>query len=259
MALVEIKGVFLQYDSGSSDDVLALNDINLDIEEGEFVVVLGASGCGKTSLLNLLAGFLFPSKGEITVDGHTITRPGHDRGVVFQKHALMPWLSVRDNVEFGLKLRGVDREKRIKTSDQCLEWVGLQDFGDHYIYQLSGGMQQRVGMARALANDPAILLMDEPLGALDAITREEVQTVVLKVWEKTKKTIFMITHSIEEALFMATRLVIMTPRPGEIFKEYSLDFGQRFLDGTDPKEVKELDEFLEIKGEILQIVQEKAQ
>lgn len=261
MSVLKIQKLHLDYPNiqDESQKTTALSDINLNIDKGEFVVILGASGCGKTSLLNIMAGFIFPTQGQALIESEMIKKPHPERGMVFQKNALMPWLNVRENVELSLKFAGVDKTTRTETSAKVLEWVGLQEFGDHYIYQLSGGMQQRVGIARALASDPAVLLLDEPLGALDAITREEVQEVILKVWQKTHKTVVMVTHSIEEALFMATRLIIMTPRPGKIFKEYNLNYGQRFLDGELAKDLKQEDSLLEIKKEILSIVEERAQ
>jgi taurine transport system ATP-binding protein len=239
-------------------DGLALDTINLDIEQGEFVVALGASGCGKTSLLNVLAGFLFTENGEVTINDQKVIGPGPDRGVVFQENALMPWLNVEDNICFGLKLKGVEKKELTEKLEQVLDWVDLSAFRKSFIYELSGGMQQRVGIARALAVNPEVLLMDEPLGALDAITRQEVQKVIVDLWDKTHKTIFMITHSIEEALFMGTRLVIMTPRPGRIHRIYQVDFAQKYLSGADPKTLKTSAEFISLKNEILALVEEHA-
>jgi taurine transport system ATP-binding protein len=256
MSLINVKNISLKYENV---DTLALDNVNLNIEAQEIVVILGASGCGKTSLLNLIAGFLFTDEGELTLKGEPITGPGADRGVVFQKNALMPWLNVSENVELGLKFQGISKEKRQQEIDKVLDWVDLSDFKDNYIYELSGGMQQRVGIARALATNPDVLLMDEPLGALDAITRQEIQKVILKLWAKTHKTILMITHSVEEALFMASKLIIMTPRPGKIFKSYDLDFNSKFLEGVDPNLIKKSAEFLRIKDEVLAIIEEKAQ
>lgn len=243
--------------SGKSPEVVALENINLQLEAGELVVVIGRSGCGKTTLLNLLAGFLAPHQGEVLMDGNPIKGPGLERGVVFQKNALMPWLNVRANVELGLKFQGLSPDKRKARTAECLQWVHLEEFSEHQIYELSGGMQQRVGIARALAADPRILLMDEPLGALDALTRESLQELVLDIWDKSHKLILLITHSIEEALFMGTRLVVMTPRPGRIHKIYDLDFCRRFLDGADARSIKSSPDFIALREEILSLIHPK--
>ena len=192
---------------------IALHDINLALNAGELTVVLGPSGCGKTTLLNLIAGFLPVEEGQITLAGKKITGPGAERGVVFQHEGLLPWRNVLDNVAFGLQLAGMDAGTRRHIAEKMLKKVGLEGTGKRFIWQLSGGMRQRVGIARALAADPALLLLDEPFGALDAFTREQMQELLLRLWRDSGKQILLITHDIEEAVFLASELILLTPGP----------------------------------------------
>ncbi|WP_018700190.1 taurine ABC transporter ATP-binding protein [Amorphus coralli] len=254
MALV-IDDVSVIYPAANGrPPVEALSKIDLTIGPGDFVVALGASGCGKSTLLNLIAGFLAPSSGSLTLDGSPIDGPGADRSVVFQKHALLPWLNVLDNVAFGLKLQGISQQNRKAIAEKFIGLLGLSGFEQSPVYALSGGMQQRVGIARALTCEPKVLLMDEPLGALDALTREKAQELILKIWDDTRKSMFFITHSVEEALFMGTHLVVMSPRPGRIAHRFDLPFSRRYLAGETARALKASPDFIRIREEVLSII-----
>lgn len=255
MPHLEINNANVIFPGGPNAPVVqALKDVNLTIDSGEFVVALGASGCGKSTLLNLLAGFLAPSSGDIRLDGRNVSGPGADRAVVFQRHALMPWLNVIDNIAFGLKLQGIGKTQRYETSMKFLRLLGLEGFETRPVYQLSGGMQQRVGIARALTSDPAILLMDEPLGALDALSREKAQELILSIWRETGKMIFFITHSVEEALFMGSRLIVMSPRPGRVTHTFDLEFSKRYFETKDARAVKASPDFIKMREQVLAII-----
>ncbi|HCT5575551.1 TPA: taurine ABC transporter ATP-binding subunit [Klebsiella pneumoniae] len=229
----------------------ALADINLTLESGELLVVLGPSGCGKTTLLNLIAGFVPYQHGSITLEGQRVTGPGAERGVVFQNEGLLPWRNVQDNVALGLQLAGVDKAQRRQAAAQMLKKVGLEGAEKRFIWQLSGGQRQRVGIARALAANPQLLLLDEPFGALDAFTREQMQTLLLKLRHETGKQVLLITHDIEEAIFMATELVLLSPGPGRVVERLPLDFSRRFVAGESCRSIKSDPRFIEQREYIL--------
>lgn len=250
---LSIQSLSMRFDVPGGGAVQALQDVSLEIARGELVSVLGPSGCGKTTLLNILAGFLMPTGGRVMLNGHPVTGPDPERGMVFQQGALFEWMSVRRNVDFGPRMKGMPAAERDRITDHLLETVGLQAFKDKAVYELSGGMQQRVALARCLANDPDVILMDEPLGALDALTREKMQGLVLKLWKETGKTVILITHSVEEALLLGERLIVMAPRPGRIFKEYRLPFAERGV-GADLRLVKKSEGFADTREEILGMI-----
>lgn len=248
-----IENLSMIYRTETLNKIHALEDINIKMSAGDLVVVVGPSGCGKTTLLNIIAGFLTPTAGKVSLNGNKIDRPGAERGVVFQQGALFEWLTVYKNAEFGLKMRGIPKKEREATVMEYLELVDLTEFRDTPIYNLSGGMKQRVAIVRCLANDPSVLLMDEPLGALDALTREKMQSLILKIWNETGKMIFFITHSVEEAIYLATDLIVMSARPGRIMKRYQLSFATQGLNKKS-REIKSLPEFIRFREEILGLI-----
>lgn len=231
--------------NGRNGEMVALNGVSLDICDNEFVCVVGPSGCGKSTLLNIIAGLHKPTSGTIYVDGKEVDGPGSERGVVFQQYALFPWLTVRKNIEFGLKLKGIKKEEIAKITNKYLKMVELEDFADSYPKELSGGMKQRVAIARAYAVNPEVLLMDEPFGALDAQTRTQLQSELLRTWENERKTCFFITHDVDEAIILAQRVVIMSARPGRVKEIVNID-----IPYPRTQETKMTKEFLELKNYI---------
>ena len=216
---IEVRQITNEYASGERA-VSALRDVTFGVGESDFVCVVGRSGCGKTTLLNILAGFLTPTRGEVRIAGRTVTGKGLDRGVVFQDFAqLFPWRTALRNVEFGLEMKGVPGQERSATARRFLELVGLESFANAYPHELSGGMQQRAAIARALAYNPSVLLMDEPFAALDALTRDEMQRFLSDVWRETRKTVVYVTHNVAEAVYLADRIIVMTPHPGTVKAE----------------------------------------
>lgn len=230
----------------------ALEGIDLSIREGEFITIVGPSGCGKSTLLDLLAGLTAPTKGRILIDGREVNGPGLNRGIVFQQYALLPWKTARGNIEFGLEAKGIPRSQWKDLTDHYLELVGLQQFGDRYPHELSGGMKQRVAIARSLAYNPDVLLMDEPFAALDAQTRESLQTELLRIWKKTKKTIIFITHGIDEAVYLGERIVVLTPSPGRVKKVIPVSLNNKLENG----DVKSSPEFARIRHEVWSLFHE---
>ncbi|MFT4033978.1 MAG: ABC transporter ATP-binding protein [Patulibacter sp.] len=241
----ELRGVRHRYEAdGRATD--ALGPLDLTIEPGEFVALVGPSGCGKSTLLSLLAGFIAPSDGAVLVDDAAVSSPAPERGVVFQQPNLYPWYSVRENVALGPRLRGVGRAERRRIADEHLELVGLREFGDAKPYELSGGMQQRAQIARVLANEPPLMLLDEPFGALDALTREHLQLELHRIWLASRRTAVFITHGVDEAVFLGTRVLVMSPRPGRIV----FDERPPFADGPRDPSLRGTPEFASFAGRV---------
>ena len=234
-------------------EILALADVTMGVRANEFITIVGTTGCGKSTLLNIVAGLEQPSGGLLTIDGKPVAGPGLDRGMVFQTYSLFPWQTVVRNVEFGLGKKGMGRKERREVARQHIDMVGLSGFEHAYPAQLSGGMQQRVAIARALAYDPSLLLMDEPFGALDAQTRGLMQELLLRIWEQHKTTVLFITHDVDEAIFLADRLYVMTARPGRIKSEISVELAR-----PRPYELQTAPEFIVIKREVMQLIREES-
>ena len=223
MDCITLKNVKKEFLTGKGDKVTALGNINLSVPESEFVCILGPSGCGKSTMLRIIAGLETATEGEVIYKGQEIVGAHKEIGLVFQNYSLMPWLNVLDNIALGLNFAGVGKKERLEKAEYYLEMIHMKDFGKAFPYELSGGMQQRVAIARALANDPQVLLMDEPFGALDAYTRIVLQQELLSIWENHKKTIIFVTHSVDEAIYLADRVIFMAPKPSRIEKEFLID------------------------------------
>ena len=246
---LEVRRLSKSFADEGGNVTLALDGINLDVKEGEFLCIVGPSGCGKTTLLRIVAGLETPSSGGLYLNNTPITGPGSDRGMVFQEFALFPWRTVLKNIEFGLELKGTGRGERVKRAKECLDIVGLEGFDAHFPHMLSGGMKQRASIARALANDPEVLLCDEPFGALDAQSRNALQVELLRIWEETKKTVLFVTHSVDEAAFLADRVVVLSKRPGRVVEQFEIDIPR-------PR-VRTGSEINEIRGRVLKLLEER--
>jgi len=242
--LVELRGISMLYSGKTQTD--ALSDVNLEIDRGEFVCALGPSGCGKSTMLGIIAGLLKPTGGEVLMDGKPITGVDSTRAVMFQTPTLYPWLTAYDNVAFGPKMRGLPKDEVKRATEKYLELVGLSEFAESYPYELSGGMKQRAALARVLVNEPKMILMDEPLGALDALTRANMQELIRKMWLETRSTIFFITHDVDEALCLATKAVVMSSRPGRIVMEKEIGFTY-----SSDEDVRYSPDYIALRKEIL--------
>lgn len=251
-AMIKLEDIGVLYE-GKNNKTLAVDHVTFDIYKSDFIVLLGPSGCGKSTVLNLIAGFIFPSYGSIKMHGENIIGPCRNRGVVFQSTNLFPWLTVKENINYGLRINRALKQEIEEKTNRYLDMIGLKEYEDHYPFELSGGMKQRVALARTLINEPEILLMDEPLGALDAITRTSMQKFIRELWKQENQTFFMITHDIDEALTLGNRVLIMSRSPGTVEREFQVDFHERihkdphFIPSMDPK-------FNEMKEEILEMI-----
>ncbi|MCC8150302.1 MAG: ABC transporter ATP-binding protein [Lachnospiraceae bacterium] len=253
--LISIQNVDLYYEA-KQDQIKALDDITFNIYRGEFICVLGPSGCGKSTLLKILAGFIKPTDGTVRLDGELIDGIDKNRGVVFQNPPLYEWFSVRNNVNFGPRMSKVPRAEYEKLTDEYLKKVGLTEFADKKIYELSGGMRQRVSIARALINNPEILLMDEPFGALDALTRENMQNLTRKIWWDTGKTILFITHDVEEALLLGSRILVLSKRPGRLIEDIQVTFSRQIIE-EGVEDIQFSEKFYKYREKLLRLINDQ--
>ncbi len=250
--LIEISKLGVEYLT-NSEPIRAIENINLNIYRGDFICVLGPSGCGKSTLLKVLAGFLQQTEGIFLMNGQVVAGPDWNRGVIFQSASLYPWMSVRKNIEFGPKMKGFSKIESSKIASHYLKQVDLVEFENQATFELSGGMKQRVALARVLANEPEVMLMDEPLGALDALTRIHMQKLIRNIWKENHNTIFMITHDVDEALSLGTRVLVMSKNPGTIIKELDLDFIENAVDSKTGR-IHTNEKYLNLKEEILDLI-----
>lgn len=253
MSLMEFKDVSLSFHKGEST-IQVLDRINLNIDEGDFITIVGPSGCGKSSLLKLAAGIIFPTAGKVLFYDKEITGTEYKRGMMFQDPTLFPWLTVKENVSFGLNMRGIKKKEVDQLSNSFLKKMDLQDFADSYPYTLSGGMKQRVSLVRTLINDPDIILMDEPFASLDAFMRQKMQELLLNIWLDTKKTILFVTHDVEEAILLGTKLVVMAPRPSHIIEEIPIDINPKKKLDINIFQLNELTNIEELKRKIYKML-----
>ena len=250
--LIDIQKLTLEY-KAKQDVVLALDEIDLKIRQGEFVCLLGPSGCGKSTLLKVIAGYIMPTSGSNMMEGEAIVGPDWHRGVVFQSPTLYPWLTVKDNVAFGPRMKNLPPNEVEEISTHFLEQVELLAFSDKLTFELSGGMKQRVALARVLANYPKVILMDEPLGALDALTRSKMQSLIRNIWRENNSTVLFITHDVDEALSLGTRVLVMSKRPGKILKEFDVEFTDKIFKDNSNRVIYS-EEFFDLKKEILELI-----
>ena len=253
--VVKLEDVELVYNS-EIGTVTALAQVNLDIQEGEFICVMGPSGCGKSTLLNIISGFMQPTDGQALMNGKPIEGPDWQRGVVFQSPPLYPWLTIKENVNFGLRMRNIPEKEREAITAEYLEIVGLTDFANRKPYELSGGMKQRASLAKVLVNEPGMILMDEPFGALDALTRDKMQALIRRIWMKNQSTVFFITHDVDEALSLATKVIVMSSRPGRIVKVLDTDFTYD-MDGANSESARYSKQYMTMRESILNVINQK--